>query len=313
MKQIFLGGCERSGTTLLASLLGGHSKCLTIPESQFKIDVLRPYGLPTDESELRDAALRTLHNWRFRAWGVNIELSEIPWKSFDRSYAKFYEWLVSQYGRSVENSHYECWIDQTPENVKNLSTFFELFPEAKAIHIIRDGRAVTASVLPLDWGPSTALHSALDWAQKVLTGICAEAAYGPDRVYRIYYETLVKQPEESLRELCEWLGLEFESRMLANEGYRKPDYYNYKAHKLVGMRTDRNRATAWQSNLSEQQLGIFESHTGELLSYLGYQPVLGLKAPRVTGSDIVMSGIRELWGECMNRIRGLIRIRKTVR
>ncbi|MBD3360653.1 hypothetical protein GF366_02510, partial [Candidatus Peregrinibacteria bacterium] len=41
MKYIFIGGCPRSGTTMLGSLLGAHPEALCIPESQFKTDVMR--------------------------------------------------------------------------------------------------------------------------------------------------------------------------------------------------------------------------------------------------------------------------------
>ncbi|MFL5475589.1 MAG: sulfotransferase, partial [Gemmatimonadales bacterium] len=34
MRPLFIGGCERSGTTMLAAMLGGHSRCLCLPESQ---------------------------------------------------------------------------------------------------------------------------------------------------------------------------------------------------------------------------------------------------------------------------------------
>lgn len=40
-QQIFIGGCSRSGTTLLGAMLGAHSDIICSPESHFKIDVLR--------------------------------------------------------------------------------------------------------------------------------------------------------------------------------------------------------------------------------------------------------------------------------
>jgi hypothetical protein len=44
MKPIFIGGCERSGTTLLGAMLGTHPRYLCVPEMKFKIDVLSSSG-----------------------------------------------------------------------------------------------------------------------------------------------------------------------------------------------------------------------------------------------------------------------------
>lgn len=313
MKQIFLGGCERSGTTMLASMLGGHSACLAIPESQFKIDILRPGGMPETPSAVRAAGQRILESWRFKAWEVNLDPETIPWDNFGASYEKLYEWIVCQYGLKVGNSDFQYWIDQTPENVKNFGTFFEWFPDGKGIHIVRDGRAVSASVIPLDWGPNTMIGSAYDWSQKVMTGLTAEAALGSHRIYKIRYEDLVESPQEEMTQLCNWLGIEFEEQMLNNDGYSKPEYYNYKAHQLIGKKTDKGRAGAWRSKMSQRDIEIFESQTGELLEYIGYELVYGLKAGKITGKDILLSAIKELFCEFTNRIRGLIRIRKSVK
>jgi len=313
MRQIFLGGCERSGTTMLASMLGGHSACLTIPESQFKIDILRPDGSPETADQLRMVGQRLIDNWRFKAWEVDLDPEIIPWDDLGASYAKLYEWIVCQYGLKVGKNNFQYWVDQTPENLKTFGTFIKWFPEAKGIHIIRDGRAVSASVIPLDWGPNTMIGSAYDWSQKVLTGLTAEAALGSERIYQIRYEALVANPEEEMTNLCNWLGIEFEDQILNNDGYSKPGYYNYKAHNLIGKKTDKDRAHAWRTKSSNRDIEIFESQTGELLEYLGYELVYGLKARKINGKDILLSAVQELLWELTNRIRGLIRIRRTVR
>lgn len=298
---------------MLSSMLGGHSACLTTPEAQFKIDILRPDGLPETADQLRRIGQRLIENWRFKAWEVDLDPEMVPWDDFGASYTRLYEWIVCQYGMKVGNSSFQYWIDQTPENIKNFRTFFEWFPEGKGIHIVRDGRAVSASVIPLKWGPNTIIGSATDWSQKVLTGLTAEAALGSERIYQIRYEALVENPEEEMKSLCNWLGIEFEAQMLNNDGFSKPEYYNSKALHLVGKKPDRARASAWRTKLSNRDIEIFESHTGELLDYLGYELVYGLKARKITGKDILLSTVQELVREFINRIRGVIRIRRRFR
>ena len=313
MKQVFLGGCERSGTTLLASMLGVHRACLTVPESQFKIEALLPHGQPQNDADLRAAAERIIKSWRFGAWELSLHADSVPWEQIGGSYCKLLEWFVTQYGAHVGKKDFDLWVDHTPENVKYLQTLFELFPDAKGIHIVRDGRAVSASVLPLDWGPNTIMQSAYDWSQKVLFGIAAESVFGKERIYHVRYEALVHEPENVLKELCDWLDIDYDPLMLRNDGYLKPRYYNYKAHTLIGKKPDTMRARAWEEKLSPRQIELFESQTGDLLRNLGYELKYGLKARKVGGKEIVNSMVAELIREFVNRIRGNYRIHRTVR
>ena len=101
--------------------------------------------------------------------------------------------------------------------------------------------------------------------------------------------------------------------MLRNDGYVVPRYYDDEAHKLIGKEPIKDRASARKREISPKQIEIFESQTGELLSFLGYKLVYGLQAQKVTGKIILVSSFRELLAELINRIKGLIRIHKTVK
>src|SRR6188472_1560818 len=65
MKPLFIGGCERSGTTMLGAMLGGHSRCLCLPESQFMDDQLA-HADADGRVDSRAALSRILAHERFR-------------------------------------------------------------------------------------------------------------------------------------------------------------------------------------------------------------------------------------------------------
>ena len=185
------------------------------------------------------------------------------------------------------------------------------FPEAKIIHIIRDGRAVAASVRSLDWGPNTIIGAGHYWIEHVSYGLAAERRFAK-QIIQVRYEDLVSDPEDELKRLCAWLSLEFVETMIRGEGFSKPSYYSYRAHHLIGKSPDASRAKAWQSELKPREIEEFESVTGEFLKYLGYELHYGLKARKITGSDIVRSLMVELFGEVINRLRGRVRIQKSL-
>ena len=76
MKTVFIGGCVRSGTTLLGSILGTHDKCICTPESRFKIDVIKMGQHPNEVADI-DTYFQSIQKmWRFKIW--NLKLGQIP-------------------------------------------------------------------------------------------------------------------------------------------------------------------------------------------------------------------------------------------
>lgn len=101
--------------------------------------------------------------------------------------------------------------------------------------------------------------------------------------------------------------------MLNNDGFSKPGFYNSEVLRLIGKCPDKDRANAWRTKLSNRDIEILERQTGELLEYLGYELVYGLKARKITGKDLLLFAAKELLWECINRSRGVIRIWRAFR
>lgn len=289
---VFIGGCERSGTTMLGSLLGAHSKCLCVPESQFKVDLLRNKEVDISANILLDLHQITeelLKNIRYRLWNIraSIKIEHIS------SYQDFLLEIIKLYATVVGKSEYKYWVDHTPANIQYTDTLLEMFPNSKFIHIVRDGRAVAASILPLDWGPNVITKAADMWKAKLSYGLAAELRYGEDKFMRIRYEDLVLCPEKSLSKICEFIGIQFEELMIERKGFEPPKYTK-KQHHLVGKKPDRTRIDSWKKKLSRREIEIFEYLTGDLLQILGYDMEFGLDARKVMKRERVIYGMREV-------------------
>ena len=134
-------------------------------------------------------------------------------------------------------------------------------------------------------------------------GLAAESSFGPERVTRVRYEDLILEPRATLESLCSSLDLEFEEGMLAADGLRVPEYTT-DWHKLVGSSPDPARIEAWREELEPRQIEIFESITGDLLTYLGYQPDFGVRARPISRREKIMPFLREhLFRRRVNRAR----------
>jgi hypothetical protein len=276
----FVVGVPRSGTTLLRLQLDAHPE-LAIP-SETGFGPLTATQLAADE--LLDA-LAKLSTWQ--DLGVNrAELS--------RAFASEEVWSVGAglraYYRLYARKHGKRrWGDKTPGNVAHMESLAAALPEARFVHLIRDGRDVAASLRGLPFAPAD-------------RGIEAIAAYWRDAIVRarrigarlrhyreVRYEELVGEPEATLRELCTFLDLPFDAAMLrAHEraGQRLAEMRSAQLDaegaivleegKRIESRTrrppDPARAGRWREALTEHDIGQFERVAGGELAELGYEP-----------------------------------------
>jgi hypothetical protein len=301
ISPIFIGGCGRSGTTLLGAILGAHSQCVCVPESPFKTDILRFWDPATaDPRCLLEAIIKTR---RFRLWGMDEPsvLDALP--QFSGTYAEALAWLVARYAQVVGRSPSSRWVDHTPVNVRHAATLAEIFPAAKFIHIVRDGRAVAASILPLDWGPNTIDGVADWWTSSLAYGLATESWCRPGRAIRVRYEDLVLRCGVEVRRICQFLELDYQPEMLNAGGFKVPGYTSSQ-HALIGAAPQPGRVNAWERSLTARQIEIFESIAGELLRYMGYNLKYGSHARKASRAEKWLFALQDLYStKLINRMR----------
>ncbi len=309
MIPIFIGGYGRSGSTLLGAMLGSHSECLCTPESLFKSGVIRSLKNWDNEKINIDHAVKKIQrNWRFKPWGLNLRTALSSQATSIRTYKDLIEAIVSAYGRKVGRESWSYWVDHTPANIKHTEMLLTLFPVSKLIHLVRDGRAVAASVMPLDWGPNTIDKAINVWQERVEQGIEVEKKWGSDTVLRVMYEDLVSEPSRTLKSICSFLGLEFQEKMLKGDGFIVPRYTS-KQHLLVGKEVDKNRVDAWKSMLTKRQIEIAEGLAGEMLERLGYSLVRGKNFRGIKRYEKTKLMIKDKYRrKVLNRIKRVLRV-----
>lgn len=271
MRPIFIVGCERSGTTMLAARLGTAERAVCLPESQFVLENATDAYFSPDEAE--DLSARIQAHFRYKAWREVGSQPPLFSSSEPQSYSSIISAFVRSYATAVDKSDADVFIEHSPNNLLHIDRLIGAFPDCRIVHIVRDGRAVAASILPLDFGPCDILHAASFWATRMAVGLAAERQYGPDRILTVKYEDLIAQPQYQEDAIFAFAGLRrVTGAQGAPEGFRRPGYAR-STHDLVGQPADPSRLDAWKKSLGRRQLEMFEAEVGSLLSYLGYQPV----------------------------------------
>lgn len=299
MQPIFIAGCERSGTTLLGAMLGSNPQAICIPEAQFILDLL-PQAAPDVPTNFHNCISQIKNHLRFKHWNFNIDNAETPKESHMR-FSQIISWLILQYAREHNKENPDFWIEHTPKKVKFLDRLLRHFPDAKTIHLVRDGRAVAASVLPLVWGPNDIQEAAHFWVERLAFGYSAGAMLESNRLIHIRYEDVVLDSERTIKQIADWAGMKYTPLMLGSTGFSVPNYTR-KQHSLVGTPPDKKRLDAWQTNLSSRQIEIFEGLVGDLLVYNGYPLLAKSYAPPTSIIETTLIIQHRIWRRMINSV-----------
>jgi hypothetical protein len=296
---VFFVGCPRSGTTLLGRLGDAHPELAVIHESRwiggwFENRV----GLTPDGYVTAELLRRLREHPRFAKLGLDEDRLE-RLLDLDRpvGYAEFTTSVFDLYG---EQQRKRLVGDKTPRYVRFLPTLSSLWPEARFVHLIRDGRDVFLSVR--DWGKGAPKFAswaedaisttACWWDWQVRLGREAGAELGPARYHELRYESLVADPERECAALCDFLGLPYDAAMLRFHEGRTSDDPRLDAKKAWRPVTQGLRS--WKSELSADDVGRFEAAAGALLDELGYARVApASSAEQVEHAKRIRAGVAE--------------------
>jgi Sulfotransferase family len=283
---LFVVGCGRSGSTLLRLMLDAHPELAVPGESHFIPELRRRHPDPIDVDEVTAALLRTPHfrHWKVAESAVWDRVRAIDMPSFADVIAAAFMANADEHGKSR-------WGDKTPIYVQHIPLLSRLWPDARFVHLIRDGRDVALSYLSLHWGPSTAWAAGRKWRRDVHAGIRHGQPLGTSRYLEVRYEDLVRDPRATLETVTAFADLGFDERMLdpnARAGHETlaPDAGRpFHARSEQPVRPD---ARDWRTQMEPDAVRHFEAVAGDLLQDLGYER----RYPRVPQRDRVEGLVR---------------------
>lgn len=269
----FVIGVHRSGTTLLRYMLSSSPRIYIPPESDF---IPRFFlKTPTDLLD-RQAVEKTLgiifNRYRFaKEWeGDRPEAGSFYAAMEPKTPAGFLDLLYRSYAKQKGAAR---WGDKTPIYSSYINLIHQIFPQAKFIHIIRDGRDVALSMLD-KWGDKE-IHvdiyfTARNWVRRIRQAQASGERLGSGLYYELSYESLVASPEIELRSICEFLEEPFVEQMVAHHRQARQQIESGSFHDPVRQPANKSRIGRWQEEMSAADLRLFEQVAGSLLTELGY-------------------------------------------
>jgi Sulfotransferase family len=264
---IFIVGYGRSGTTLLRAMLDAHPLVAIPDESHFVVPLLRRRSRYEAGGFDTERFLRDLRRYEgFRGWNLEEGWVDEAFREdppgdvpggIRRAYAAFAACAAKpRYG------------DKTPIHALHIPLLAGAFPEARFLHLVRDGRDVASSYLAQPFGPRDAVEAAVRWKRAVRRGRSAGRTLGPSRYLEVRYEELVAEPERILRSVCQVVELPFDPAVLryhesTRVAWERPHYRSVARPPTPGLRD-------WRRDLAPGDLAAFEVVAGRMLEQLGY-------------------------------------------
>ena len=280
----FVVGVSRSGTTLLRLMLDAHPE-LAIPAETHFIPKLIRNVKKSDGADPREVALETITT--HRRWpDFKLDEDELAGRLRALREPSVTEILRAFYRLYAEREGKSRWGDKSPPYVRKMRRIDSVLPEARFIHLIRDGRDVALSLTEVEWGPETIAEAAEKWQ-----GWIAKArrqAKRVDHYLEVRYEDLVTDAEPTLRRVCEFVELDYSEDMLAyhqRASERMSEVIREfqigggplltaddraQQHKLVSKPPQADRLARWRNDMSAEDQATFEGIAGGLLAELGY-------------------------------------------
>jgi hypothetical protein len=257
---------------MLRAMLDSHPELAVPPESYFVAPALTrrdryeraDRGLDLDRLLADIATDRSFPDWHLEPQALDEVRSAGP-ESVPDALVGLYRAYAHQHGKPR-------FGDKTPAHLLCVDLLASSFPEARFLHIVRDGRDVVPSILEMSFGPDRFAEAVLFWRRRVERGREAGMRLGPERYREIRYEDLVADPEAGLRAVCPFLGLEYADRMLEYPD-RADDLIAGLRHTnhVQGVRRPPSQGVRdWRTALPPHEVQVFEALAGDLLDDLGY-------------------------------------------
>lgn len=291
MNLLFIVGTGRCGSTLVHEVLGRHPDCGFVSNIEDNVPMVnqlgrwnnalyrsfigqhtkkgRPRFAPSEAYNLMEREISPIYANSSR----DLHAADVtPW--LQTKFSDFFQRRAEAQALPLFTHKYTGW--------PRLGFFGKIFPQAKFIHIVRDGRAVANSWLQMDWwlgyrGPEHWHWGPLDEAERaewresgedfaVLAGIAwkklmrafetAEAQLAPENYLRLRFEDIVESPRVHFEKMLQFSGLQWNEEF--EQGFRRQEF------KL-------NRRRAFEQDLNAAQLEGLQRNLAPMLQKFGYE------------------------------------------
>ncbi len=227
---IFIVGYPRSGTTLLQVLLATQKEIISLPEVHFFSIILRDLVIENDIVQPSCLNL-AIKNIRLR---INLSTQA---ENHIRSLAGnhqlspkvFYEIIIIDnliQHNDIDTIKSSIWLEKTPDNALHLDQIFAYYPNAKIIHILRNPeKSILSRRKYFNGEKSWNINRHVTKWLNTIHNIEKFTNLYPEQIISLKLEDLVSNKTNIMKDLCEFIGIEFDDQKMQTYKAIAQNYY----------------------------------------------------------------------------------------
>jgi hypothetical protein len=265
-KVVFILSAGHSGSSLLSLILGSHPRCFSAGEfkglpnryrKQVFIDCVNKNSIFWETTFGQEG----LHQLALGLAGVRIH-SYLPLK-LEKTFRNLinkedpvtspYSFMFSKMDVDVivDSSKAAVWFEKRLESPEFTKDILEPF----VIHLVRDGRAVTNSFLRKypHWDIE---EFSRHWMKKHQERQTFLRNFSDERKLEVRYEKLASNPLETTKEICAFLGLNFEQGMLQ---YWRHDHHDISGNEGAYSFIDKYKGVKTNRSMEQQKRDFYDN------------------------------------------------------
>jgi hypothetical protein len=270
---LFILGRPRSGTTLLRMIFEAHPNVVIPPECQFIINLSSKYGGINywTRQHLKNFFEDIKTQWRIEMWNLDWEML---WQSLlkyegKHSYGSVCKVVYQSYESLFPKAEILLYGDKNPGYSIYTERLRKIYPNARFIYLNRDYRDNYVSLRDVHFDLSIPSLTAQKWKYFYKTIVkCANNL--PEHYRIVRYEDLVANPQQVMKELCDFAGITYLPEML--EYYKKSEDFTKtyppdvlkKYHSRITQKVNGSRTGIWQERLTKKEVMQLEATIGTL-------------------------------------------------
>lgn len=215
---IFIAGLERSGTSLLFAILSSHPNIAMTRRTNMWTHFYNQYGDLRKEENFERCLASMMKYKRLIVLDPDPNRIRVEFWRGEPTYARLFDIFEKNYAEKINKPR---WGDKSLNTERYAIPILSAYPDAKIIHLIRDPRDRYASSFTR-WkvnrsgvgGAAAMWLSSVNLAKRNLQLF-------PHNYLTVRYETLARNSEKTIQEICEFIGEEYFHEMLEMKGAGK--------------------------------------------------------------------------------------------
>ena len=284
----FVVGNDRSGTTMLRLVLDRSAEAAVPPESMFLVDTAaaRRSGEPGGCRRSCEARLNGSGSTPECAAGVSPRNRlQVP---AGLSHADAYRFAVEAPFRAYASlAGKSRWGDKTPAYLHHVDELLAIWPDARLIVLVRDGRDVALSIVGLPFGPNNVWAAARTWAAGIRRGQETERRH-PDQVLTLRYEDLASEPRREVERICGSWAWRSTRRCWRSRRRTPPSSPKGQEGWFTSVWAGINTSAVgkWRHEMTPAQQAVFAAVASNELRAFGYETAEGVGPPGGPGGCV---------------------------